>query len=156
MQSLRDQLLKAGLVTEEQAAKAEARNKRGKSRRSRRGGRGRGKSPAGGQAIAAGKVAEPAGGKINLKEPEKLNFLQLIETHRLKSAYEGEVPFQFKLRDGTESKLLLDQNTSAALKSGQLAIVENAGADDHVIVNAAGVSDIKSADPEAVRYFNTN
>ncbi|MEO1338801.1 MAG: DUF2058 family protein [Myxococcota bacterium] len=159
MQSLRDQLLKAGLVTKEQAQKAEG---GGNRRRKRRGGRSRGK-PAEGAATEAkqGEAKpvkkpgdQPVNRMVDLSIPGMLEIMQAIETHRLREDVTGEVPFYFTLRDQRVRKLFVTHEISRGLEAGRLAIVENGDPDKHIIVTADAVSPIRAASPEAVRFFN--
>ncbi|MEL7368921.1 MAG: DUF2058 family protein [Myxococcota bacterium] len=159
MQSLRDQLLKAGLVTKEQAQKAEG---GGNRRRKRRGGRSRGK-PAEGAATEAkqGETKpvkkpgdQPVNRMVDLSIPGMLEIMQAIETHRLREDVTGEVPFYFTLRDQRVRKLFVTHEISRGLEAGRLAIVENGDPDKHIIVTADAVSPIRAASPEAVRFFN--
>lgn len=167
MQSLREHLLKAGIVTEEQAAKAEARSKRGRSRRSRRGGR-RNKNPE----VTVAKTEEgtvevtetkqvaakdqPVNRLVDVSDPIRLQIHQAIEEHRLRDAHEGEVQFHFTLRDGRIRKMFINKPTSEALEGGKLAIVENGQIDEHIIVDSAAIPAIRTADAEAVRFHNAN
>ncbi len=161
MQSLRDQLLKAGLVTKEQAQKAEGGANR---RRKRRGGRSRAK----GEGAAGDENAQadakpmkkpgdqPVNRMVDLTVPGMLEIMQAVEAHRLREDVTGEVPFYFTLRDQRVRKLFVTHEISRGLEAGRLAIVENGAADQHIIVTAEAVSPIRAADPEAVRFFNQN
>ena len=161
MQSLRDQLLKAGLVTKEQAQKAEGGANR---RRKRRGGRSRTKPEGAGaeetKQAAAKPVKKPGDQPVNrmvdLTLPGMLEIMQAVETHRLREDVTGEVPFYFTLRDQRVRKLFVTHEISRGLEAGRLAIVENGAADQHIIVTSEAVSPIRAADPEAVRFFNQN
>ena len=159
MQSLRDQLLKAGLVTKEQAQKAEGGANR---RRKRRGGRARTK-PEGAQA-EDGQQADakptkkpgdqPVNRMVDLTQPGMLEIMQAVEAHRLREDVTGEVPFYFTLRDQRVRKVFVTHEISRGLEAGRLAIVENGETDKHIIVTSDAVSPIRAADPEAVRFFN--
>ncbi len=158
MQSLRDQLLKAGLVTKEQAQKAEG---GGNRRRKRRGGRARKAEGAPtednkqGEAKPAKKPGDqPVNRMVDLTQPGMLEIMQAVESHRLREDVTGEVPFYFTLRDQRVRKLFVTHEISRGLEAGRLAIVENGAADQHIIVTSEAVSPIRAADPEAVRFFN--
>ena len=160
MQSLRDQLLKAGLVTKEQAQKAEGGASR---RRKRRGGRARSKTAEGGAADetkqADAKPAkkpgdQPVNRMVDLTVPGMLEIMQAVESHRLREDVTGEVPFYFTLRDQRVRKLFVTHEISRGLEAGRLAIVENGAHDQHIIVTSEAVSPIRAADPEAVRFYN--
>jgi uncharacterized protein YaiL (DUF2058 family) len=140
MPTLREQLLQAGLVSAEQAQKAEDPG-RGKSRRSKRGGRGR------------NKTTDAAGREVDLEDPKKLEVMKAIERHRLRESFEGDIPFNFTVRgDAKIRKMFVDVPTAAKLGSGALAIVENGSAQDHVIVEREAVAAIRAVDPDAVRF----
>lgn len=172
MQSLRDQLLKAGLVTAEQAERS-ANADRKRQGRGGRGGEGRGDGPkpertpdkAGDKAQdkpadkpKAQPPRRPNNGPIprmiDLSDPVRLKILQAIEAHRFRGDPQGDQPFYFTLRDGRVRKLFVNPAVSKELEGGVLAIVENGDADQHIIVAAEAVSAIRDADPEAVRFSN--
>ena len=143
MTTLRDQLLQAGWVTAEQAEKAEDQTTRGKSRRSKRGGKGRNK-------------AASAGRDVDLEDPKRLEVMKAIERHRLRDDYAGEIAFNFTLRgDARIRKMLVNVPTAARLGSGELAIVENGNEQEHVIVTKEAVAPIRAVDPDAIRFPRT-
>lgn len=139
MTTLREQLLQAGLVTAEQAEKAEE-PQRNKSRRSKRGGKAR--------------RPDGLGRDVDLEDPKKLEVMRAIEQHRVRDSVEGEIAFNFTIRGGAKiRKLFVDIPTAAKLGSGALAIVENGNDQDHVIVTREAVAPIRAVDPDAVRFF---
>lgn len=164
MQSLRDQLLQAGLVTKEQVNKADAdEHRKGRRKRSRR-------RP---QADAAPKPAEapaaaspqprkngaklkqqPLNRLMDLSDPDTLRVFQAIDAHRVRNEVEGEVPFYFTLRDGRVRRLYVSEEVSRGLEGGRFAIVENGEPEQHILVTAEAVSSIRAADPQAVRFHN--
>lgn len=166
MQSLRDQLLKAGLVTVEQAERSNQGDKR--RGRGREGQRSEGsKDGEKSEAKAEGKPepkGQPAQKKrphngpiprmVDLSDPIRLRIFQAIETHRLRGETRGDQPFYFTLRDGRVRKLFVTPAISKELEGGKLAIVENGALDQHVIVAVDAVHAIREADPEAVRFSN--
>jgi uncharacterized protein YaiL (DUF2058 family) len=171
MQSLRDQLLKAGLVTVEQAERSNQGDKRrGRGREGQRneGGKDGGKVDAkaegkvDGKPEAKGQPApkpkRPHNGPIprmvDLSDPIRLRIFQAIEVHRLRGETQGDQPFYFTLRDGRVRKLFVTSAISKELEGGKLAIVENGASDQHVIVAVDAVYAIREADPEAVRFSN--
>jgi uncharacterized protein YaiL (DUF2058 family) len=174
MQSLRDQLMKAGLVTREQADKAEAAGKRGprrggggsRERGERREGGAPGAAPAEAQAAPtaprppprpqAKKGAEKPVRLLDLSDPSRLRILQAIEANRVREETQGEEQFFFPLRDGRLRKLFVNAETVARLESGGLAIVENGEAEKHVLVLSEAVAAIRAVDPEAVRFHNAS
>ncbi len=138
MPTLREQLLQAGLVTAEQAKKADD-SPRTKNRRSRRG----------------GKVKSPDGveREPEVSDPKRLAVLQAVEAHRLREDHHGEIAFNFTIRgDAKIRKLYVNIPTAARLGAGDLAIVENGSEQDHVIVTREAVAAIRAADPAAVRF----
>lgn len=164
MMSLRDQLLKAGLVTEDQVAKAEAATKKGGRRSPGGRDRPRGQGPKPGQEGAEAKPKQPQPSKksdrpglprmLDMSDPIKLQILQAIEAHRVRVDTKGEVPFYFPLRDGRVRKMFVTQAVMGELEAGKLAIVEHGEVERHILVAAEAVSAIREADPEAVRFFN--
>ncbi|MBX2810807.1 MAG: DUF2058 domain-containing protein [Myxococcales bacterium] len=141
MPTLREQLLQAGLVSAEQAEKAEERaSNKGKARRSKRGGRGRGKA-----------VSDRP---TEVEDPKRLEIMRAIEQHKLREDdYTGEIAFNFTTRGDTKiRKLFVNVKTAAKLGAGELAIVENGGAKDHIIVRKDAVDPIKAVDPDAIRF----
>lgn len=141
MPTLREQLLQAGLVTAEQAEKSEEKNSnKSKSRRSKRGGRGRSKNP--------------LERSVDLEDPRRLQVMQAIEEHKLREDdYTGEIAFNFTTRGDTKiRKLFVNVKTAAKLGAGELAIVENGGEQEHIIVNKEAVDRIRAVDPDAVRF----
>lgn len=176
MQNLRDQLLKARLITEDQRAKAEARSGRdGRSGRATRANRPKkesrgspgegspGEAPAAepeGRSMSMPKLskkalkAQPVNRMLDLSDPGLLRIFQAIEQHRLREDSKGEIPFHFTLRDGRVRKMLVRQEIVDGLESGRLAIVESGQQDRHVIVTAEAAPAIREVDPEAVRFLN--
>lgn len=162
MHSLRTQLLKAGLVTKEQASKADAHaNRKTKRRRTRK------RNP---EAPQAAKPAAPVAPKprsprnrlkqqplnrlMDLSDPNKLQVFQAIDTHRVRNEVEGDVPFYFTLRDGRVRRLYVSEEVSRGLEGGRFAIVENGEPEEHILVTSEAVSPIRAADPNAVRFHN--
>jgi uncharacterized protein YaiL (DUF2058 family) len=161
MQSLRDKLLEAGLVTREQADRAAASGKKGGKRPGgeRGGDRGppRDAAPAGearGPRPQGRKVPERPVRMLDLSDPSRLGVLQAIETHRVREETLGEEQFFFTLRDGRVRRLFVSPATVARLEAGSLAIVENGEPEKHVLVEAGAVDPIRALDPEAVRFHN--
>lgn len=141
MQSLRDQLLKAGVVTKEQVTQVEAQKRpRRKKPKSRDNGR--------------SKAGQAPNRMVDLSDPILLQIAQAIETNKVLEPTRGEHAFSFALRDGRIRKTFVTTATSKRLESGDLAIVENGAPDQHIIVKASAVAAITTADPEAVRFHN--
>lgn len=173
MQNLRDQLLKAGLVTREQADKAAHDKTRGRGPR-RGGGKGgdpRSASNASGSGVSAadavprgsrpsakppGRTAanQPINRMVDLSDPGRLTVFQAIERHRLRDEVSGDLVFHFTLRDGRVRKMFVCDQVSKGLESGALAIVENGSADEHIVVHREAIEAIGAIDREAVRFHN--
>lgn len=152
MQSLRDKLLSAGLVSQEQAQKAEADVNRPKKKKRRS--RNRPRRPDAAKAEAATKAA--VNRMLDLSEPSKLAIAQAIEKHRVRGDTRGEMEFYFQLRDGRVRKMFVTKEVSGGLQSGRLAIVENGELDRHIIVSSEAVSEIRAHDAEVVRFHNSH
>ncbi|MCA9555006.1 MAG: DUF2058 family protein [Myxococcales bacterium] len=151
MQSLRDQLLKAGLVTEDQVSKVEAADA-SKVRKKRRK---KPSKPASERAPGSnGERRMPMPRVMELNEPSRLQIFQAIERHRVRGETRGEMEFYFKLRDGRVRKMFVSKEISGGLQSGRLAIVENGEPEKHIIVGCDAVSPIAEIDPGMVRFFN--
>jgi uncharacterized protein YaiL (DUF2058 family) len=142
MHSLRDHLLKAGLVTKEQAARAEA-EKSGKKKKRRPKKNDKPKS-------------QPVHRMIDLSDPQRLQLAQAIESHKVRGDTKGDIAFNFTLRDGRIRKMFVSKEMQAGLEKGALAIVENGEAESHIIVSAEALSVITTVDRDAVRFHNAN
>lgn len=141
MQSLRDQLLKAGVVTKEQVTQVESQQKpRRKKPKNRDNGR---------------RAARATPNRmVDLTDPVLLQIAQAIETNKVLEPTRGEHAFNFALRDGRVRKMFVTNAISKRLESGELAIVENGAPDQHIIVKATAVPAITGVDAEAVRFHN--
>ena len=150
MQSLRDQLLKAGLVTQDQVSKVET-TEANKAKRKRR------KKPTAKVAAPRKPATDSAPvpvRTVDLTEPNRLRIYQAIERHRVRGETRGEMEFYFKLRDNRVRKMYVSKEISGGLQSGRLAIVENGEPDKHIIVGCDAVAPIAEIDPGMVRFFN--
>lgn len=148
MHSLRDHLLKAGLVTKEQAARAEA-EKSGKKKKRRPPKKNNGEN-------GKPRVAQPLNRMIDLSDPQRLKLAQAIEAHRVRGEVKGEIAFNFTLRDGRIRKMFISAEMQAGLENGRLAIVENGELESHIIVSAEALQAIAEVDRDAVRFHNVN
>ncbi len=147
MQNLRDQLLKAGLVSEEQVTKVES-QRRSRPKKKKR--------PIQAKPTKKEIAAQPLNRMVDTSDPARLEILQAVEIHRVRGNTRGDVEFYFPLRDGRVRKLFVSQQISGGLASGRLAIVENGAPDSHIIVSSEAVSAIRAADANAVRFFNAH
>ncbi len=150
MHSLRDHLLKAGLVTKEQVAKAEA-DKRGHKKKKRRPPK-KNDMPSGAQPAPA-RPNEPHR-MMDLSDPLRLKLAQAIESHRVRGETRGEIAFNFTLRDGRIRKMFVSKEMQAGLERGDLAIVENGEVERHIIVSSEALGSIADIDRDAVRFHN--
>ena len=147
MQSIRDQLLKAGLVSKEDVTKVEAADAQKNRRRKR-------KKPSKPAEKRVSPENRPVIRPVDLSEPSRLQIFQAIERHRVRGETRGEMEFYFKLRDGRVRKMYVSKEISGGLQSGRLAIVENGEPEKHIIVNCDAVAPIAEIDPGMVRFFN--
>jgi uncharacterized protein YaiL (DUF2058 family) len=157
MHSLRDHLLKAGLVTKEQAAKAES-EKNGKKKKRRppkkNGHDSQGTSSSNG---SNGKPKTHVPNRmLDLSDPQRLKIQQAIESHKVRGDTKGEIAFNFTLRDGRIRKMFVSKEMQAGLENGNLAIVENGEAESHIIVSSQALTVINDVDRDAVRFHNAN
>jgi uncharacterized protein YaiL (DUF2058 family) len=158
MQNLREQLLKAGLITEEQISDADARAEKEQAKKKRAPGKPRReekKEPDRPKLSKKQLMKQPLNRMLDLSDPRLLKIFQAIEEHRLREDAKGEMPFHFTLRDGHVRKIMLTEQVVRALEKGELAIVESGEKDRHVIVRAEAVPIIREADADAVRFANT-
>ena len=136
--SLRDQLLQKGLVTEEQAKKAkqpkQGKRPRSSSRRSR------------GQQ-SQGVAAEEAGAEKKLAA--------LVHRSRVSVSVKGSRRWYFEARDGHMSYLSVSEPCAELLEQGAAAIVElNQGACK--IVTRSAAQKIQTMAPSWLRYWHSS
>jgi len=179
MQNLRDKLLKAGLVTAEQAEKVETESQRRAERRPERGSSTRDARPSQGSPPGTGKPAGPfitariqqlpavpklpplAGSKASQRLEAKRQLerdRQLRE--RVLSAQipvePGERTFYFVTRKNRLRRLELSPVQADALERGQLAVVErpDPAQIEHALVPADLALDLLATHPKAVRFLS--
>ena len=144
--SLKDQLLKAGVVNKKQAKKA-AHEKRSSKKKNK----GKPTAPKVNKSLMEQQAREKRNHELNQKRnKEKLKHehlaqvKQLIKTNRLKLE-DGDDPYYFKVGK-TIKKLYVNKEISSKLTSGLLAIVKN---DDHfAIVPSKVAKQIADRDPD--------
>lgn len=161
MQSLRDKLLKAGLVSEEAAKKAEDEKKAAPKRRDER------PRP---EREARDARPEPALPKFaplpGSKEAHRLQAKKQLEADRqlrervLATQVEkqpGATPFYFVTRKNKLRRLELAEAQAKALETGALAVVERPDPDqiEHALVPADVARELLAQFPKAVRFLNT-
>lgn len=166
MQSLRDKLLKAGLVTEEAAKKAEADKKsvpaKAPPRREERPAREDRPRPAATEASRLPKFAPLPGSK----EAHRLQAKKQLEADRelrervLATQVEkqpGATPFYFVTRKNKLRRLELTAEQAKALETGVLAVIERPDPDqiEHALIPADVARELLAKFPKAVRFLNT-
>lgn len=171
MQSLRDKLLKAGLVTEEQAKKAKeppprlerppapAIERGPPARAEPRGPFITARPQALGSAIA--KLPPMAGSKAHqrlesLRQEElKRTLRDLVRAHEVPLA-PGATVFYFVTRKQKLRRLELSESQAKQLELGELAVVERPepGQIEHSLITPEGAEKTHVLSPKAVRFFN--
>ena len=162
MQNLRDKLRKAGLVSAQEAQKAEREQKKeqkGKSHRQREQALSveeeqRRQAFAAREAELAQERRQEAARKAEarLQSERAQRLRQLVEAHRIREA-PGEVYFHFVKRSGKIGRLALSLETAKMLESGAAAVVEDPGSPDHAVVPAEAARRIYEVDPQAIRFW---
>lgn len=166
MQNLRDKLLKAGLVTADQAKQAEERKKAGEPNRNRpapdrpR----RNEAPPPQEARPDGRIPKlpPLPGS---REHQRLISKQQLELDRklreLVTAAQvplegGDQTFYFVTRKGRLRRLEMTSAQRERLEKGELAVVErpDPGQIEHALVPAAIADELRKLSERAVRFFN--
>ena|SRR5687767_12071748 len=152
MQNLRDQLLKAGIITEDEhrsGSTAKAQKQKNKQPQ-QQGQQQQPKKDKPKKRSTQGPVLPT----VDVSNPQILRIMQAIEQHRLREETKGDVQFHFATRDGRVRKMFVRPAIAEGLEEGRLAIVERGDPEQHIIVAAAAVPLIRDVDPEAVRFFN--
>jgi len=126
MGDLRDKLLKAGLVTEEQAKKAEAKaqppERGGAGRRpEQRGGKGRGPEGERARERPAREVAAP----VSLTKEESQRRFKLAQAGKVEGKTRGNRRWYFVSRAGRVPYLELSDEAVKDLEQGRIAIAES-------------------------------
>ena len=158
MQNLRDKLMKAGLVSQEQVKHAEEKGKpkpkpkvdlrAEEEERQRR------------EAFAlhdaelaeqrrkeAAKVAEAR------KQSERARTLRaLVQEHKLRDTL-GEVAFHYVKRSGKIGKLVLTPQIAKLLEGGMAAVVEDPGQPECVVVPGQAAEKFYAVDAKSIRFW---
>lgn len=145
--SLRDQLLKAGLVSQAQAQATSEPKGRG------RGQRGGGGSGGGGDSAAS----EPAPQPVLERTPENEATIQsevagLISQHRIKGRHGGERRWYYATADGRLPFVEMSDEMAGQVEAGNVGLVETA-AGTVAYVDAAAMGRIGQLTPERVLHF---
>lgn len=158
MQSLKDKLLKAGLVTEEAAKKAEAEKKAPPPRRDDRPARFE-RPP---EPSRLPKFAPLPGSKEAHRQQAKrqLESDKALRERVLAAQVEkepGATPFHFVTRKNKLRRLELSEAQAKALESGTLAVVERPDPNqiEHALVPAEVAKALLADFPKAVRFLNS-
>jgi uncharacterized protein YaiL (DUF2058 family) len=159
MQNLRDKLLKAGLVSENQAKEAAREQKAPKQthrlreqqvsqeERERRDAFAlREAEQAEERRKEAAKIAE-----ARMQSERARRLRQLVESNRI--ADKGEVTFHYVRRSGKIGRLDVSLDLQAKLESGAAALVEDPGSPDCAVVVAEAAKRIYEVDPQAIRFW---
>jgi uncharacterized protein YaiL (DUF2058 family) len=160
MQNLRDKLLKAGLVSEQQAKQAEKEHKKPRGTVKERERvesaeeRQRREAFAQREAELAEERRKEAAKKAEARmQSERAHRLrQIVETHRMREP-PGEVNFHFVKRSGKVGRLAVSAETAKLLESGAAAVVEDPGQPEHAIVRSEAAKRIYEVDPRAIRFW---
>lgn len=161
MQSLRDKLLKAGLVTEEAAKKAETGARAPKAAPPPRREEPR-RPPARDEGPSRLPKFAPLPGS---KEAHRLQAKRQLEADRaLREKVlatqvppaSGETPFYFVTRKNKLRRLELSAEQAKQLETGELAVVERPDPDkiEHALVPIAAAREILADFPKAIRFLN--
>lgn len=158
MQSLKDKLLKAGLVTQEQAQKADA------EKAARPAARARPPAPPRREQrepeeipklppLASSKEANRQAAKAQLELDRKLRERVLAAEVPVEP---GPTTFHFVTRKNKLRRLELAEAQAARLEKGELAVVERPDPDkiEHALVPAAVAVELKAMSERAVRFLN--
>ncbi|MFW5878210.1 MAG: DUF2058 family protein [Myxococcota bacterium] len=182
MNSLRDKLLKAGLVSEEDAARAEAQSAKKEKRKSRQG---TSRAPSRDRGACKGPPLpreqrltpeELAAAEARRKEREQRKALEREREENRRRAAEqqakaadlrriaqhlcvevkGEEVFHFTTRRRKLQRMLVTEEAVAGLERGELAIVENPlpHALEYVVVSREGAEAVREIEPRALRFYN--
>jgi uncharacterized protein YaiL (DUF2058 family) len=155
MQNLRDKLLKAGLVTEDQAKAADRPQKKAppaapsaQERQAQEAFRAREAEVAEERRKEAAKQAEA---RMQSERARKLRGL--VEEHRLREP-PGEVAFHFVKRSGKIGRVAVSPQTAQLLETGAAAVVDDPGSPDHAVVPAEAAKRIYAVDAAAIRFWS--
>ena len=175
MNSLRDKLLKAGLVTEEEAKRAESERKRPKSsKKGRTGSQSKRSGPLSKEQrlspeeLAAAEARRLERAKREELERERLENKKRAEEQKAKAQdirriaeflavdVKGETVFHFTTRRKKLQRMLLSDEAVASLERGELAIIDNPlpHALEYVVVPREGAEAALKIDPRSLRFYN--
>ncbi len=155
-ESLQEQLRKAGLVTREQARKAQVDRRR--KAKQRRGGKDAGEQDAARRRLREAQAAKAAHDRelerARAREAERravvAQIRQMIEAHRL-SRGDAEIPYQF-VDAGRIARIWVSRSMQIRLAQGQAAIVRLG--DEYEVVPAEVAERIQRRDPGGIVVWN--
>lgn len=163
MQNLRDKLLKAGLVSEQDVQEAERKRR---DERPRPGAKARAapESEEDRQRREAFAAREAELAEERRKEAAKRAEAQmqserahkirrLVEEHRIREPA-GEASFHFVKRSGKIGKLLVSPETAKLLEAGSAALVEDPGQPEPAVLPSAAAQRVYAIDARAIRFWN--
>lgn len=163
MNSLRDKLLKAGLVDEKQVKEAERQLKGGKDKGASFKQRAATDTEEEKQRRDAFALRAQEQAEERRKEAAKRTEarMQSERAHRLKSLVDsnrireapGEVNFHFVKRSGKIGRLAVSPATAQLLESGAAAVVDDPGQAEHAVVPGEAARRIYEVDPQAIRFW---
>lgn len=160
MQSLRDKLLKAGLVSEEQAKKAEKETKpeKGKTHRARE--QEISEEEKQRRAAFAAREAELAEerrkeeakrAEARMQSERARRLRQIVESNKISDP--GASMFHYVRRSGKIGRLAIGLETQKLLESGAAAVVDDPGSPDCAIVPAEAAKRVYEVDPQSIRFW---
>lgn len=165
MGSLRDELLKKGLVTAERARRIEheqrAHGKSPQQTSKREQVRAEARKEAERRAIEEAKKSADRERQRQFDQDReqqlaRRRLLQLVETHIVPPGGADARRFHFKARDNKLPSIEVSATTAAALERGEVAVIEipDSKPARHVVVQAEAARQVKASRPELVRFWN--
>ena len=160
MQNLRDKLLKAGLVTENQAREAERTQKSGAPRTHREREQQLSEEEKQRRDAFAAREAEQAEerrkqaakvAEAKMQSERARRLRQIVDAHRISDP--GASLFHYVRRSGKIGRLMLGLETQKLLEIGGAAVVEDPGSPDCAVVPADAAKRIYEVDPQAIRFW---
>lgn len=160
MQSLRDKLLKAGLVTEEQAKKSERDGKSGPKKTHRQAEQKVSLEEQQRRDAFAAHAAEQAEerrkeeakrAEAKMQSERARRLRQIVESQRISDP--GASLFHYVRRSGKIGRLAIGLETQKLLESGAAAVVDDPGSPDCAVVPAEAAKRIYEVDPQSIRFW---
>ena len=168
MQNLRDKLLKAGLVSENDIKEAERKKRddkpkaqhirqsfQARAQQETEEDRQRREAFALREAEVAAErrkeAAKKAEARMQSERAQKIR--QLVESNRMREPA-GEVSFHFVKRSGKIGRLAVSAETAKLLEAGAAAIVEDPGQPEPAVLPGAAAERVYAVDAHAIRFWN--